>query len=183
MKHVDRDWGGLDRLDHVAGVDRLRDDPRLDSNRIGVIGRSYGGFMTLTLAGRHPQLWSAAVDMFGPYDLLSWATRLPESWLTYLRLQIGDPQTERDTLVARSPRTYLGALACPLLVVQGANDRRVTRFDSDELVAELRAAGKDVDYLVFDDEGHDFTRRTNKARCYQAITTFFERHLCPGPTP
>jgi len=177
MKRVDRDWGGLDRLDHVAGVERLRTDPRLDGNRIGVMGRSYGGFMTLTLTGRHPELWSAAVDMFGPYDLLSWTTRLPESWLTYLKLQVADPETERDILVERSPRTYLGALACPLLVIQGANDPRVTRTDSDELVAELRAADKDVDYLVFDDEGHDLTRRTNKAQCYRAIATFFERHL------
>ena len=56
MKQVDRDWGGADRLDHVAGVERLRDDPRLDTNRIGVMGRSYGGYMTLTLLGRHPDL-------------------------------------------------------------------------------------------------------------------------------
>jgi len=179
MKHVDRDWGGQDRLDHVAAVERLRDDPRLDADRIGVMGRSYGGFMTLTLAGRHPQLWSAAVDMFGPYDLVSWTKRLPESWLTALRLAVGDPETERDELVARSPRTYLGDLACPLLVVQGANDPRVTKADSDELVAELRAAGKDVDYLVFDDEGHDITRPANKAHCYRSITDFFSQHLQP----
>ncbi|HET8683002.1 MAG TPA: alpha/beta fold hydrolase [Micromonosporaceae bacterium] len=183
MKHVDRDWGGQDRLDHVAGVQRLRDDPRVDPSRIGVMGRSYGGFMTLTLASRHPELWSAAVDMFGPYDLLSWATRLPESWRTYFRLVIGDPETERDELVSRSPRTYIGALACPLLVVQGANDPRVTRTDSDELVAELRAAGRDVDYLVFEDEGHDVTRLANKAHCYRTITAFFERHLAAHPGP
>ena len=179
MKLVDRDWGGDDRLDHVAGVQRLRDDPRLDMDRIGVVGRSYGGYMTLTLAGRHPELWSAAVDMFGPYDLISWITRLPESWHAYFRLTIGDPETERDELVARSPRTYLGALACPLLVVQGGNDPRVTRTDSDEVIADLRGAGKDVDYLVFEDEGHDLTRLDNKARCIQAITAFFEQHLGP----
>lgn len=183
MKHVDRDWGGLDRLDHVTGVERLRGDPRLDGNRIGVMGRSYGGYMTLTLTGRHPQLWSAAVDMFGPYDLVSWATRLPESWRTALRLMLGDPETERDELMARSPRTHLGALACPLLVIQGANDPRVPKADSDDLVADLRAAGKDVDYLVFDDEGHDLTRRTNKAQCYRTIASFFERHLHQGPAP
>jgi len=177
MKHVDRDWGGQDRLDHVAAVARLREDPRLDADRIGVMGRSYGGFMTLTLTGRHPELWSAGVDMFGPYDLVSWTTRLPESWREYLKLEIADPETERDKLVAHSPRTYLGDLACPLLVVQGANDPRVTKADSDQLVTELRAAGKDVDYLVFDDEGHDLTRLDNKARCMQTITAFFEQHL------
>jgi pimeloyl-ACP methyl ester carboxylesterase len=177
MKRVDRDWGGQDRLDHVAGVQRLRDDPRLDADRIAVMGRSYGGFMTLTLAGRHPDLWSAAVDMFGPYDLLSWTRRLPESWQTYAKVILGDPQTERSELEARSPKTYISALGCPLLVIQGANDPRVTKTDSDELVDELRTAGKHVEYLVFDDEGHDITRQGNKVRCYQTITDFFVQHL------
>jgi dipeptidyl aminopeptidase/acylaminoacyl peptidase len=179
MKHVDGDWGGQDRLDHVAGVAHLRSDPRLDATRIGVMGRSYGGYMTLTLAGRHPELWSAAVDMFGPADLVAWFGRMPESWQTFFREAIGDPVTDRDKLVARSPRTYLGALACPMLVIQGANDPRVTRTDSDELVAELRAAGKDIDYLVFEDEGHDVTRLANKVRCYESITSFFQQHLRP----
>jgi dipeptidyl aminopeptidase/acylaminoacyl peptidase len=179
MKHVDRDWGGQDRLDHVAGVAHLRADPRLDAGRIGVVGRSYGGYMTLMLAGRHPELWSAAVDMFGPYDLPVWCGRLPEAWQTYFRQVIGDPERDRDELVARSPRTYLPELACPLLVVQGANDARVVQTESDDLVAELRGAGKQVDYLVFDDEGHDLTRIANKVRCYQTITDFFVQHLRP----
>jgi pimeloyl-ACP methyl ester carboxylesterase len=179
MKQVDRDWGGQDRLDHVTAVERLRADARLDTGRIGVMGRSYGGFMTLTLAGRHPELWSAAADMFGPSDLTAWVKRLPESWQTAIALAIADPATESEELVARSPRTYLGALACPLLVIQGANDPRVTKTDSDELVTELQALGKDVDYLVFEDEGHDLTRLANKVRCYEAITTFFDKHLRP----
>jgi len=66
---VDKDWGGKDVLDHVEGLKRLEKDPRIDSKRRGVVGRSYGGYMTLTLASRHPELWKAAVDMFGPYDL------------------------------------------------------------------------------------------------------------------
>ncbi len=179
MQRVDRDWGGQDRLDHVAGVAHLRNDPRVDASRIGVMGRSYGGYMTLMLAGRHPDLWSAAVDMFGPYDLPVWVTRLPEAWQTYFHLALGHPDRDRDELIARSPRTYLGDLAAPMLVIQGANDPRVTKSDSDDLVKELRDAGKQIDYLVFEDEGHDVTKAANKVRCYTAIADFMAEHLRP----
>jgi dienelactone hydrolase len=180
MQHVDRDWGGKDRLDHVAGVAHLRNDERVDAGRIGVMGRSYGGYMTLTLAGRHPELWSAAVDMFGPYDLLAWLARLPQAWQTYFHLGLGHPERDRDELIARSPRTYLDRLACPMMVIQGANDPRVTKADSDELVEDLRAKGKQIEYLVFHDEGHDVTKAANKVRCYQAIADFMAAHLRPG---
>jgi dienelactone hydrolase len=180
MSKVDRDWGGQDRLDHVAGVEHLRQDPRVDADRIGVMGRSYGGFMTLTLAGRHPDLWSAAIDMFGPYDLPVWVTRLPEAWQTYFHMALGHPERDRDVLIARSPRTYLGDLACPMMVIQGANDPRVTKADSDDLVAELRSKGKQIDYLVFEDEGHDVTKAANKVRCYESIANFMAAQLNPG---
>ena len=180
MSRVDRDWGGLDRLDHVAGVEHLRIDPRVDASRIGVMGRSYGGFMTLTLAGRHPELWSAAIDMFGPYDLPVWVTRLPEAWQTFFHLALGHPDRDREELVARSPRTYLQNLACPMMVIQGANDPRVTKADSDELVEELRGKGKQIEYLVFEDEGHDVTKAVNKVRCYESIANFMATHLHPG---
>jgi dipeptidyl aminopeptidase/acylaminoacyl peptidase len=180
MSRVDRDWGGQDRLDHVAGVEHLRQDPRVDASRIGVMGRSYGGFMTLTLAGRHPDLWKAACDMFGPYDLPVWVTRLPEAWQTYFHIALGHPEKERDELIARSPRTYLGDLACPMLVIQGANDPRVTKADSDDLVVELRGKGKQIEYLVFEDEGHDVTKAANKVRCYERIADFMAEALKPG---
>ena len=136
--------------------------------------------MTLTLAGRHPELWSAAIDMFGPYDLPVWVKRLPEAWQTYFQLFLGHPDRDRDELIARSPRTYLDRLACPMMVIQGANDPRVTKADSDELVDELRGKGKKIDYLVFEDEGHDITKAANKVRCYEAIADFMVAHLHPG---
>jgi pimeloyl-ACP methyl ester carboxylesterase len=180
MKHVVRDWGGQDRLDHVhAMTEILPHDERLDAGRAGVVGRSYGGFMTLTLASRHPELWSAAVDMFGPYDLPSFAERVPETWKPFMRFLVGDPETERDFLLERSPRTYIDGLACPLLVIQGKNDPRVLEVESRQLVEELRAQGKQVDYLMFEDEGHDILKHENKVRCYNAITDFFKQHLRP----
>jgi dipeptidyl aminopeptidase/acylaminoacyl peptidase len=177
MKQVDRDWGGADRLDHVHALRLLGEDPRLDTARAGVVGRSYGGYMTLTLAGRHPELWRAACDMFGPYDLLSFSNRIPETWKPYFAAALGDPVNDRDFLVERSPRTYLGQLACPLLVIQGKNDPRVVEAESRDLVENLRGQGKQVDYLLFEDEGHDVLKLKNRVRCYNAITNFFKSHL------
>ncbi len=177
MKQVDRDWGGADRLDHTVAVARLRDDPRLDVDRLGVMGRSYGGYMTLTLLGRHPELWAAGVDMFGPYDLHTFLDALPETWKTYFYLAIGHPERDHDMFVERSPKTHLDALAAPLLVIQGRNDPRVVVGESDMLVDDLRSKGKDIEYLVFDDEGHDMVKHANRVKAYATIVEFFERKL------
>ena len=176
-KRVDRDWGGQDRLDHVAAFENLRSDVRLDMGRVGVMGRSYGGYMTLTLAGRHPDLWKAACDMFGPYNMFTFIERLPETWRTFFYLAVGHPERDREALVACSPSTYLHALACPLFVIQGRNDPRVTVVESSDLVEALRAQGKQVEFLVFDNEGHDVIKFENKVRCYNEIVQFFARHL------
>jgi dipeptidyl aminopeptidase/acylaminoacyl peptidase len=179
-KRVERDWGGQDRLDHVHAMTRvLPGDDRIDTSRAGVVGRSYGGYMTLTLASRHPELWSAAVDMFGPYDLPGFASRVPETWKPYIVFMIGDPEADREFLLERSPGTYIDAIACPLLVIQGKNDPRVVEVESRELVEKLRKMGKDVDYLMFEDEGHDVLKHENRVRCYNAIADFFRKHLRP----
>jgi len=181
-KQVDRDWGGQDRLDHVfARTEFLPNDDRLDISRSGVVGRSYGGYMTLTLAGRHPELWSAAVDMFGPYDLLTFLERIPETWKPSFKQILGDPDdpTDRQFLIERSPRTYLEQLKCPLYVIQGRNDPRVVEQESSDLVADLRAKGKMIEYLIFEDEGHDVLKFDNRVKCYNSITTFFTKYLHP----
>ena len=178
MKRVDHDWGGQDRLDHVhALTEVLPQEDRVDASRAGVVGRSYGGYMTLTLAGRHPELWSAAVDMFGPYDLFTFLDRIPPTWKPYFELAIGHAERDREFLTERSPKTHMGNLACPMLVIQGRNDPRVVEQESSDLVEAMRAQGKDVDYLVFDDEGHDVLKLPNKVRCYETIVDFFKAHL------
>jgi len=177
-KRVDRDWGGLDRLDHVhAMTEVLSNDRRVDVSRAGLVGRSYGGYMTLTLAARHPELWRAAIDMFGPYDLFTFMDRLPETWKPYFALAVGDPEKDRDFLLDRSPRTHIGGISCPLLVIQGQNDPRVVERESRDVVEELRGHGGEVDYLVFEDEGHDVLKLPNRVRCYERIVGFFSEHL------
>jgi pimeloyl-ACP methyl ester carboxylesterase len=183
MKKVDRDWGGDDRLDHVHAMTKvLPHDPRVDVSRAAVVGRSYGGYMTLTLAARHPGLWKAACDMFGPYDLLSFSGRIPETWKPYFKVALGDPENpeERKFLVERSPRTYIENITAPLLVVQGKNDPRVVEQESRDLVEYLRSQGKEVEYLMFEDEGHDVLKFENRVTVYNAITDFFKKHLMTG---
>jgi pimeloyl-ACP methyl ester carboxylesterase len=177
IKYVDRDWGGNDRLDHVHAMENLKNDSRVDTTKAGVVGRSYGGYMTLTMASRHPELWSAAVDMFGPYDLLTFSDRLPETWKPYFQISLGDPVKDRDFLVERSPRTYIDYIQCPLLVIQGKNDPRVIEQESRDLVEHLRVNGKEVEYLMFENEGHDVLKLENRITCYNAITEFFRMHL------
>jgi pimeloyl-ACP methyl ester carboxylesterase len=178
MKYVDHDWGGDDRLDHVhAMTEVLPRDSRIDVSRAGVMGRSYGGYMTLTLVSRHPDLWRGGIDMFGPYNLLSFIDRLPETWKPYFAIAVGDPEKDRDFLVERSPSTYVDQITCPLFVIQGKNDPRVVEIESRDVVERLRAAGREVEYLVFENEGHDVIKYENKVRCYTAIRDFFSRVL------
>lgn len=178
MNRVMRDWGGQDVLDHIHAMTQvLPQDKRLDVSRAAVTGRSYGGFMTLTLAGRYPHLWKAAIDMFGPYDLTTFASRVPATWKPYIALLVGDPETEQDFLKERSPRTYIHNLQCPMLVIQGRNDPRVIAQESQELVAELQNMGKTADLLIFEDEGHDVLKFENKVKCYNTMTQFFAQHL------
>lgn len=178
-KQVDHDWGGQDRLDHVEALKILGKDSRIDVHRAGVVGRSYGGYMTLTLAARHPELWQAAVDMFGPFDLITFLERIPETWKPYFRIALGDPVTDSDFLKERSPKTHIENITCPLLVIQGKNDPRVVERESHDLVEYLRSIGKQVEYLMFENEGHDVLKYENRVRCYNEITEFFKKTLKP----
>lgn len=177
MKMVDHDYGGNDRLDQIEGLKSLETDPRIDSSRRAVIGRSYGGYMTLTLVSRHPELWKAACDMFGPYDLPAFINRLPESWKTFFYLEVGHPDKDRDFLIERSPRTYLDNISCPMLIIQGKNDPRVLKEESAEIAEKLKGRGLDVDFLLFEDEGHDVLKYKNRVTCYTKIKDFFQKHL------
>jgi dipeptidyl aminopeptidase/acylaminoacyl peptidase len=119
--------------------------------------------------------------MIGPYDLASFSERIPETWKPYFRLALADPAVEegRRFLAERSPKTYLKDLACPMLVIQGRNDPRVVAKESEELVADLKKKGKQIDLLIFEDEGHDVLKHANRVTCYNAITDFFAGILKP----
>lgn len=173
MRAVERDWGGADLGDHLAALDRLREDGGLDLGRVGVVGRSYGGYMSLLLlnSGR----FAAGVDMFGPADLVRFFDGIPAPWKPYFQRTVGDPVADRDFLLARSPIHSIGSK--PMLVIQGRNDPRVVPAVSEEVADRARAAGARCELLIYEDEGHDVMKRSNKLHCYDSITDFFRREL------
>jgi dipeptidyl aminopeptidase/acylaminoacyl peptidase len=174
---VQRDWGGGDLQDWEQAVKWLREQDWVDPDRIGVYGGSYGGFAVLTCVTRLPDYWAAAVDIFGPSNLVTFAKAVPPTWKRFIARFVGDPETEADFLLERSPITYVENVRTPLLVIQGATDPRVVKGESDQLVDKLRSLGRNVDYVVFDDEGHGFTKRPNELKAFRLAAEWLERHL------
>ncbi len=172
-----KDWGGASFRDIMAGADYLIESGWADPKRLAVVGGSFGGFMSLTAATREPDRWAAIVDVFGPSNLFTFIENTPAWWKPYLYEMVGHPDRDQDQLTERSPVNYLDRVTAPLLVVQGAHDPRVTKKESDQVVERLRALGREVEYLVFDDEGHGFSRTANEIRAAKTIVEFLDRHL------
>ncbi len=174
---IHRDWGGIDLEDFRSVGDWMRAQPDIDPQRLGVFGGSYGGFACLTCVTRLPEYWRCAVDIFGPSNLVTMLENDPPNWRRWNKLWIGDLETDRHRLIERSPITYVEDVRCPLLVVQGDNDPRVPREESDQMVARLIELGRPVEYLTFEGEGHGFARRDNQVRVHERTLEFLERHL------
>lgn len=176
IKMVERDWGEGPRLDCVAGIQWLFDQNITSPDRLFVVGGSYGGYMTLLLAGRHPELFRAAVDIFGPSNLFTFLESVPEDWKPVMEKWLGDAERDRERLTKDSPITYLDQMVNPMLVIQGANDPRVVKAESDQIVEALQQKGLDVEYLVLDDEGHGFSRKENEILVYRRMLEFLQKH-------
>lgn len=174
---IHRDWGGAELRDFEYAVSYLRGLDWVDPDRIGVFGGSFGGFATLSCISRLPDLWRAAVSIVGPSNLVTFAKAVPPTWRPMLAKWVGDPDTEADFLMERSPITYADAIHTPLFVIQGAKDPRVVKTESDQIVERLRSRGVDVRYDVYEDEGHGFTRRENELRALGDTADFLASHL------
>ncbi|MGH2614363.1 MAG: S9 family peptidase [Thermomicrobiales bacterium] len=172
-----RDWGGDELRDFEAAARYLYSLDWVDANRIGVFGGSFGGFATLSCISRLPDYWAAAVDIVGPSNLVTFARAVPPTWRRLMAEWVGDPETEADFLLSRSPVTYIDQIRAPLFVIQGANDPRVVQGESDQIVDLLRQRGVDVRYDVYPDEGHGFTKRANELRALGDTAAFMEQHL------
>ncbi len=174
---IHRDWGGIDLRDLRAVADWMAAEPGFDPKRLGVYGGSYGGFATLLCVTQIPERWRCAVDLFGVANLVTMIETNQPNWQRFLRRWIGDLETDRAKLAARSPITHLENVRCPMLVLQGANDPRVPKSESDQVVERLRAGGQRVEYVVFPDEGHGFTKRKNQDAAYEKIVDFLTTEL------
>lgn len=176
----DKQWGGAMQDDITDAARRLIAEGIADVKRIAIYGGSYGGYATLAGVTFTPDLYACGVDIVGPSNLLTWLDSIPPYWEAYrdvLRRRVGDRDADRDLLVARSPFFHVSQIRCPLLIAQGANDPRVPKPESDQIVEELRRAGREVEYIVFDDEGHGFARPESRLRFYEAAERFLARHL------
>jgi dipeptidyl aminopeptidase/acylaminoacyl peptidase len=177
QKLISRDWGGGDLKDWDHAAKWLLEQPWVDPKRIAVFGGSYGGFASLSCVTRLPDYWAVAVDIFGPSNLVTFAKAVPPTWRRFMAKEVGDPETEVDFLLERSPITYVENVQAPLLVIQGATDPRVVKAESDQMVEKLRSLGREVEYVVFDDEGHGFTRRANQLRAFRLSAEWLEKYL------
>ncbi len=169
--------------DLIDGVEWLVAEGIADRARVGIYGGSYGGYAALVGATFTPDVFAAVVSVVGPSSLVTlvrsfppyWRPLLASTWFRY----VGDPDDPEQLadLEARSPLNRVDDIVAPLLVIQGANDPRVTKAESDQIVAALRRRGVEVEYMVKDDEGHGFVKPENRMDAYGAVERFFARHL------
>jgi dipeptidyl aminopeptidase/acylaminoacyl peptidase len=172
-----REWAGAMRTDLLDARDWVIDQGIADASRIAILGGSYGGYAVLTALAWTPDAFTCGIDIVGPSDLRTFMAAIPAYWEPMRKLlseRIGD---DPEFLSAQSPLGRASSIRAPLLIVQGANDPRVKRQESDQIVAELRTRGIPVQYMVFEDEGHGLAEPANLRRFAALAETFLARIL------
>ncbi len=177
QKLIYKDWGGAEFKDVLGSYEYLLGTGYADKNKVAVVGGSFGGFMTLTCATKAPDLWKCAVDIFGPSSLFTFLESIPEHWKPGTYDLVGNPEVDKELLSERSPINFVDNIKCPILIVQGANDPRVVKTESDRIVEKLKAQNKTVEYLVLDDEGHGFSKVSNQIKVWELICEFLDKYL------
>ncbi|HEY2292662.1 MAG TPA: S9 family peptidase, partial [Thermoanaerobaculia bacterium] len=176
------EWGQKMQDDITWGVKYLVAQGIADPKRVGIMGGSYGGYATLAGVAFTPDVYAAGVSIVGPSNLITLLQSIPPYWESIRKIfseRMGDPSTPegRAQLERQSPLNSAGKIKAPLLVVQGANDPRVNKAESDQIVIALRDRGFPVEYLVAPDEGHGFARPVNNLAMFAASEKFLAKHL------
>jgi dipeptidyl aminopeptidase/acylaminoacyl peptidase len=171
-------WDCVDAKKYLAGL------PYVDANRIGIIGGSYGGYMVLAGLAFQPDVFDVGVDIFGVSNWLRTLEGIPAWWEAQrkaLYAEMGDLEKDAQMLRDISPVFHADKIRKPLLVLQGANDPRVIKPESDDIVAAVKKNGVPVEYIVFPDEGHGFTKKKNQIEGYSAVLRFLDQYLKAKP--
>jgi len=176
----DREWGGKMHDDLIDAVSYITGQGWADPSRVAIYGGSYGGYAALVGAAFTPDVFCCAVDIVGPSNLKTLLETVPPYWvpvIAQLYRRVGNPETDADFLWSRSPLSRARDIKIPLLIAQGANDPRVKQAESEQIVAALKEAGIEHEYLLFPDEGHGFAKPENRIRFYTAAERFLARYL------
>lgn len=178
----DLNHGEKDLQDCVEGKNWLVIQPEIDGNKIGIIGGSYGGYMTMAALTYTPEEFDVGVNLFGVTNWIRTLKSIPPYWESFresLYKEIGDPYSADSIICLKriSPLFHTDKVTKPLIVLQGAKDPRVLQVESDEIVAGIRENGIPVEYVLFEDEGHGFVKKENQIESYSRILKFLDKHL------
>jgi len=167
-------WDCVDAKEYLKTLDWV------DPERIGIMGGSYGGYMTLAALAFEPEEFVCGVDIFGVANWIRTLENIPPYWESFrlaLYNEIGDPEKDREFLHLTSPVFHGDQITKPLMILQGANDPRVLQTESEDMVASIMKNGGTVEYMVFDDEGHGFRKSNNRIAGYNKMLEFLDIHL------
>jgi dipeptidyl aminopeptidase/acylaminoacyl peptidase len=176
----DKKHGDEDLKDCIWGKKWLQDQEYIDADKIGIIGGSYGGYMTMAAMTFTPDEFEAGVNIFGVTNWLRTLKSIPPYWEAFreaLYEEMGDPVKDSIALYNKSPLFHADQVKNPVMVLQGANDPRVLQVESDEIVAALKENDVPVEYIVFEDEGHGFIKKENEIKAYRQIREFLDKYL------
>jgi dipeptidyl aminopeptidase/acylaminoacyl peptidase len=181
-KMDDQNHGEKDLMDCVEGKNWLAEQPYIDGEKIGIIGGSYGGFMTMAALVHQPEEFAVGVNIFGVTNWLRTLKSIPPWWESFkdaLYEEMGDPYNPQDSarLYKISPLFHADQITKPVMVLQGAQDPRVLQVESDEIVEAAKKNGVPVEYVLFEDEGHGFVKKENQIEAYGKILEFLDKHL------
>lgn len=181
FKMDDRNHGDKDLKDCVAGKDWLAKQDIVDADKIGIIGGSYGGYMTMAALTYTPEEFKVGVNIFGVTNWLRTLKSIPPWWESFkeaLYTEMGDPNTADSVRLRQiSPLFHTEKVTKPLIVLQGAKDPRVLKVESDEIVEGVKKSGVPVEYVLFEDEGHGFVKKENQIEAYGRILKFLDKYL------